>query len=59
MTSVKVLVKTTKWSTGSKIPDFKMAVNHNDVHFHIWNQNSNAGNLYIIGKEILSGLILS
>ena len=36
-----------------------MAENHHDTHFDMWSENSNAYNLYIFVKEILSGLILS
>ena len=35
-----------------------MAENHHDAHFHMWGRNSNAYNLYIVRKEILSGLIV-
>ena len=38
---------------------FKMAENNHDAIFHMWGQNSNAYNLYIIKNEILSGLIFS
>ena len=39
---------------------FKLAENYHDAHVHMWGQNSNAYNLYIVGKEmILSGLIMS
>ena len=37
---------------------FRMTENHHGAHFHMWGQNSNAYNLYIAGKEILSGLII-
>ena len=42
-----------------KSPIFKMAENHHDTHFDMWSENSNAYNLYIVAKDILSGLILS
>ena len=29
-----------------------MVENHNGAHFLLWGQNSNAYNLYIVGKEI-------
>ena len=32
-----------------------MVENRRDAPFHMWGQNSNAYNLYIIGKEVLSG----
>ena len=38
--------------------NFKMTENHCGAYFHMWGQNSNAYKLYIVGKEILSGLIL-
>ena len=38
---------------------FKTAEIHHGAHFHMWVQNSNAYNLYMAGKEILSRLILS
>ena len=38
---------------------FKIAENHHGAHFYMWGQNSNNCNLYIVGKEILSGLMLS
>ena len=34
---------------------FKMAENNHGAIFHMWGQNSNAYNLYIIRNEILSG----
>ena len=42
----------------SKSPIFKMAENHHGTHFHKWGRNSNAYNLNIVGKKILSGSIL-
>ena len=38
---------------------FKIAENHHGAHFYSWGQNSNTCNLYTVGKEILSGLMLS
>ena len=35
-----------------------MAENHHGAQFRVWDQNLNACNLYIVGKEILSGLEL-
>ena len=35
-----------------------MAENLHGTQIHVWGQNSNAYNLHIVGKEILSGLIL-
>ena len=35
---------------------FKMVENHHGAHFHMWGQNSNAYELHIVGKKILSGL---
>ena len=35
-----------------------MAENHHGAQFRMWDQNLNACNLYIVGKEILSGLEL-
>ena len=58
MTSKKILLQTTKLSTSAKSPIFKMAKNHHGAQFHMSNQNSNASNLYIVGMEILSGLIM-
>ena len=36
-----------------------MAEIHHGAHFHMWVQNSNAYNLCMAGKEILSRLVLS
>ena len=35
-----------------------MVENHHDAYFHMWGQSSNDHDLCIVGKEILSGLIL-
>ena len=35
-----------------------MVENHHGAYFHMWCQSSSAYNLYIVGKEISSGLIL-
>ena len=35
-----------------KSPILKMAANHHGAHFHMWGQNSNAHNLYMVEKEI-------
>ena len=50
MISRKFLMQTTKWST-SPTP--------HGSRFNMLGQNQNAYNLYIVGKKILSGLILS
>ena len=36
---------------------FKIAENHLGAHFHMWDQNLNACNLYIVVNETLSGLV--
>ena len=41
-----------------KFPIFRMVKNEHGAHFYKWGQNSNAYNLYIVGKEHYSGLIL-
>ena len=57
ITSRKSLVQNGQLAPKSSI--FKTAENHDGTQFYMWGQNSNAENLYIVGKEILSGLILS
>ena len=48
-----------KMSTSPKIPNFQNGGKSLCRHFHMLGQNSSAYNLYIIGKEVLLGLILS
>ena len=55
----KVWCKSQNDPLAPKSPIFKMVDNHQGADFHICGQNSNNYNLHIIGKEILSGLILS
>ena len=53
MTSRKILVETTKGQLVPKSMILKKAENHLGANFRTWGQNSNACNLYIVGKEIL------
>ena len=49
----------TEWSTSPKIPNFQNGGKSPRSHFHMWGQNANVYNLYVVEKEISSGLILS
>ena len=53
----KFCCKPQKGQLAPKFPIFKMAENPHGAQFHVWDQN--VYNLYILGKEVLSGLILS
>ena len=59
VTSRKFCWKPENRKLAPKSPIFKMTENDHGAQFHMWGQNSNACNLHIVGKEILSGLILS
>ena len=41
-----------------KSPIFKMTENHHGAQFHVLGKNSNDYKLHIVGKDVLSGLIL-
>ena len=58
MTSRKIWGKLLNRQLAPKSPIFKMAENYHGAQFRMWDQNLNACNLYIVGKEILSGLEL-
>ena len=58
MTSRKILLPQ-NCQLDPKFSIFKVAENHYGAQFYMGGQNSNAYNLYIVGKKILLGLVLS